>query len=363
MNKQKIQDLAHLTVTGFGIFFLSYIIFRYFLLAVLPFIIAWCSAMLLRPLSGRLSKRLRIPVRVIAPTLSVLLVGVGLFALIGFAVLLLGEIWEALSALLADDRLSDMLSAATEPISALLSDKGGADEVREYVDGAIKSALNRLSEWVVDLLSGIVRGVPKVLIFILVTVVSSVYFSMDIEKINARVYRILPKRWSAILARLKKRMGSVGKKYVKSYLILMLITFSVVLLGLLLLRVRNAFLISVIVALLDVLPLIGVGTVLLPWGVFSIMIGNVGRGIALLILLALHEVIRQIAEPRILGKNLGMHPLLSLMLIYIGYELFGFVGILLVPVLVVIIGMLGDKNDSSKVGKGIGGEHDGGHSE
>ena len=358
MNKEKIEYYAHLTVTLAGLLLIISLAVRYLFFAILPFLLAWTSAMLIRPLSNKISSRIRISARVIAPILAVLLVSAGLFLAIGIAVLLLGEAWEVLSSIIADDGISQMLSSAGDPIRALVGDEEGANVISEYIDSAVNGALARLSDFVVDILSRIVRGVPRVLIFILVTVVASVYFSIDINKINARVKRHLPSRWSSTVVRLKSRVSTVGKRYIRSYLILMSITFAVVLTGLLLLGVRRAPLIALIVAILDVLPLIGVGTVLLPWGVISILIGNVGRGIALLVLLVIHEIVRQIAEPRILGKSLGIHPLMSLVLLYVSYEVLGFGGILLVPLLVVLVGMLGDKNDPAEILEGSSAEAD-----
>ena len=114
--------------------------------------------------------------------------------------------------------------------------------------------------------------------------------------------------------------------------------------------VKYAVLFAFIVALLDALPLIGVGTVLVPWSIYQLMFGNVRLGIGLIILFVAHEVIRQFIEPKIVGKNLGIHPVLSLILLYSGYILFGFYGLIFIPLLSVIIDILLNKNDTSKVG-------------
>ncbi|MBO5879672.1 MAG: AI-2E family transporter, partial [Clostridia bacterium] len=98
-----------------------------------------------------------------------------------------------------------------------------------------------------------------------------------------------------------------------------------------------------VVAVLDLLPLIGVGTVLVPWSIFEFVLGNTGRGIGLIVLLVAHELIRQFAEPRIIGKNLGVHPIISLILLYVGYGAFGFFGILLVPLFAIVLNILLNK--------------------
>jgi predicted PurR-regulated permease PerM len=117
----------------------------------------------------------------------------------------------------------------------------------------------------------------------------------------------------------------------------MLLTFSIMLFGFVILGVRYSLLIAVIVALLDVLPVIGVGTVLVPWSVWCLLVGDVRLGVGLIILFATNEIIRQFAEPKIIGKHLGIHPLVTLILLYVGYSLMGLFGLFLLPVVTVIV--------------------------
>ena len=126
-----------------------------------------------------------------------------------------------------------------------------------------------------------------------------------------------------------------GASYLRSYLILTGVIFLSVLTGLTLLRVRYAFLLSAVLAAVDILPVIGVGAVLLPWGVISIALGDTRLGVGLLLLFGAVEILRQVLEPRLLGTALGVHPLLSLLSLYLGTELFGVLGLLLAPVLAV----------------------------
>jgi predicted PurR-regulated permease PerM len=120
--------------------------------------------------------------------------------------------------------------------------------------------------------------------------------------------------------------------------------------GFMILRVKNVILISAAVAIFDLLPLIGVGTILVPWSIAELLLGNTGVGIGLIVLLVLHEIIRQFAEPKIIGKTFGLHPIISLLLLYIGYSALGFIGILIVPFIAVILNAFFDKKDSAKIG-------------
>ena len=101
--------------------------------------------------------------------------------------------------------------------------------------------------------------------------------------------------------------------------------------------------------MLDMLPVIGVGTVLVPWSVFSFVTGDGRMGVGLLALFVANTLIRQFAEPKILGKSLGIHPLVTLAVLYLGYSFLGVVGIFLLPIASVLISSLIVKNGASKV--------------
>ena len=130
----------------------------------------------------------------------------------------------------------------------------------------------------------------------------------------------------------KEKTTKIILKYIKSYLLIMLLTFSILLLGLTLLRIRYALLMAFVIAILDILPVIGLGAVLIPWALWSFASSNSALGIGLIILYGVAVIIRQIAEPKIVGKNLGLNPLLTIILMYIGFSLFGVIGLVLVPI-------------------------------
>ena len=350
MNKDKLEYYAYMTVTVIGALIGAFLIFRYLFIPVMPFLIAWAVAFILRPASIFLSKRIRIPRKIVSAALAIVTVLVGIAALSGVAVWLLSEAWQLLSDFAADEQLFDFLSKLADPIGSLFGDGEAAQKLEEHLGEAIRSAISTLLSGLVGFLTDIVTRIPSVLFFILITVIASVYFAIDIDNINARVRAFLPEKLGNALVRLKDGFLSVGLKYIRSYLLLMLITFAIMLAGFLILRVENAFLIALIVAVLDVLPMIGVGTVLVPWSIFQLLFGSVGRGIGLIVLFLLNEVIRQFTEPRIIGKNLGIHPVISLVLLYVGYSVFGLAGLLLTPLVSVLLNVLFNKNNSSKIG-------------
>jgi sporulation integral membrane protein YtvI len=175
------------------------------------------------------------------------------------------------------------------------------------------------------------------LIFVLVSVISAFYFSVDLKKINESVMSPLSEKWQKRLVGVKDIILDTVVKYLRSYFIIMLITFSILIIGFLILGVKYYFVLSALFAAIDILPVLGVGTMLIPWGIFSLATGNFKLGMGLLVLYAVIIITRQILEPKIIGVSLGIHPLLTLFSMYLGFTLFGIGGMILAPLVTLII--------------------------
>ena len=106
--------------------------------------------------------------------------------------------------------------------------------------------------------------------------------------------------------------------------------------GLLLLRVPYAFLLALLIAVVDILPVLGTGTIVIPWGIITLILGNFPLGIGLLILYAIITVVRQSLEPRVVGHQIGLHPLITLISMFVGVSLFGFLGLFGLPIAVTV---------------------------
>ena len=350
MNNEKLQAYAHLTITALGVAVVAFIVVRYLFLPLLPFFIAWGVAFVVRPAALFISKKLKLPRRLVSALLAAVAILVGLSAVVALGVWGISAAWRFLSDFAKDERLFELLERIANPISAIFGDGEGAARLEEYLGDTLKGAISSVLSTLVDILTAVVTRVPGVLFFILVTLIAAVYFAIDIERINAFVRRILPKRVGRALVRLKDSFLHVGVRYIRSYLILMSITFVIMLAGFLILRVKNALFLALVISLLDILPLIGVGTVIVPWSIFQLVFGSPVVGIGLIVLLIVHEITRQFAEPRIVGKSLGLHPIVSLVLLYVGYSLFGFFGLLITPVVGILAGLLINKNDATEIG-------------
>ena len=126
-------------------------------------------------------------------------------------------------------------------------------------------------------------------------------------------------------------------KYLKQFVLILFITFMEVFIGLVFIGFENAAVIAALIAVFDILPIVGSGMVLLPWTVFTLIQGDIKRGIGLLLLYLFVVIARQVIEPRIVSKRVGLHPLSTLLFMWLGLKLFGGVGMLALPICVLIL--------------------------
>lgn len=337
-----VMILAVLTVL------LGYLALRYGVQMLLPFILAWLLSLLLRPASAAISRRLHLPRRIVSVLLLLVTLGLSVFLLrlavgrllheVKGLVTLFGEDGERLSAVTA--RIGEILATVRERLPLLL---GGIGE--SLPDGVIEDALSSLLGTVVAAIGGrlsalvtaIVEETPAVLLFLVTFLVAAFYFCLDGEEIPRRIAAALPGRIARSISGLDRRVSALLFRYLRIYACMFLLTFSELYLGFLLLRLRYAFLLALLVSAVDVLPVLGVGSVLLPWAGVLVLIGNPKSALQLLILWGVITLVRQIIEPRLIGDSLGLHPLLSLAVLYAGVKLLGVIGVFVAPAATVLI--------------------------
>jgi sporulation integral membrane protein YtvI len=209
--------------------------------------------------------------------------------------------------------------------------ESGAQKFNDIAEEVISAIISSASSALPGVLSSIVSALPGLFLGLAVTIISAFYFTLDREKIKRTASELLPSSLRTRLPRIRSEAGRGAAKYLRAYSLIMLITFGEIFLGLSLLGVEYSFLIALVTAVIDILPILGVGTLLIPWAVISFLTNNYFMGVGLLILYAVIMVVRQIIEPKILGGSLGVHPLLTLAALYIGYRLAGFTGMLIAP--------------------------------
>ena len=348
MNKERISLIRDICILS--VFAVMAVVFvgKYLLPAFLPFFIAWAVALVMRKPSDFIARKTKIKKKIVRSCLSVLII----VALIGGAVFaifkLATEAWYLFSGLGENGKIGEFIAYFTAPIEGIFKKIGIDSEFESRLTDAVLRAVSDTISSVASIITSVISAIPGIVLFVFVTVISVVYFSIDLENVNKRVHNLLPKRVDKAMVAFKTKLSKIILKYARSYLLIMLITFSLMLLGLFVLGVHYALLMALIIALLDLLPVIGIGIVLIPWGVYYLTVGSdLKLGIGLIVLWGVGSIVRQSIEPKIVGKELGMHPLLTLVLMYVGYSLFGFLGLILLPFLSVFISIIPPKSKSA----------------
>ena len=338
MNEKKITLWASIVIICAGLFGVVFLFGKFIIPATLPFLIAWGVATLTRSPADAISGKIGVSKKLIRSLLSVML----MLLLVGGAILIVAKIaseaWEFFSLATENGIISDFLDSVTVPLGNIFEKLGIPDEIEAAIEESIGRITSGILSKSAEIITDIASAVPKIVFFLFVTAISSVYFSIDLERINALVHRKLPEKIDNALVKFKRSAFDAMAKYFKSYLIIMLITFGILLVGFMLLGNPYALLLAFITSVFDILPLVGTGIILVPYSVIAFVGGRSGIGIGALVLYAVCTVAREIAEPKIVGKNLGMHPLLTLVLLYAGLNIFGFYGLIALPFAAVLLG-------------------------
>ncbi|MCL2500254.1 MAG: sporulation integral membrane protein YtvI [Defluviitaleaceae bacterium] len=180
-------------------------------------------------------------------------------------------------------------------------------------------------------------AVPEFFINVILTLVSAFFFMADRERIFSAVARNCPKGLTVHFRQTGKSFSKAIKGYLRAQYILMAMVGIISIIGLLIIRSPFALLIGLLLAVLDFLPIVGAGSVLIPWALISFITSNPSQGVSLLIIYGVITVTRQVLQPKILGDQIGVHPLVSLMSIFIGFRLFGLLGLIIGPTLVMLL--------------------------
>ena len=198
---------------------------------------------------------------------------------------------------------------------------------------------NITSTFVIDIsgrITNFALNIPDVLITIAVTIIASFFLCLDYDNIKNNILIFLPEKLKIRIRCFKENVILGLGKMLKCYLIIFAITFIELFLGLTLLRVRFPIYIALLIAFADFLPLIGTGTILIPWAIVSIISGKSAFSVGIIALYLIITIIRNIIEPKILGKNIGIHPLITLAAVYVGLKIGGFLMAFLMPLCLMI---------------------------
>lgn len=191
-------------------------------------------------------------------------------------------------------------------------------------------------------------SIPNVLLSIVLTIMGTFYITADKGRISAFFRRTFPRDFRQQSGEIKANLLKAMFGQFKSQIAVSLIITTFMVLALVIYGTRYGLLIGLIIGIADALPVVGAGLFLIPWCILSFIVGDVTTGIFMACLYVGTIIIRQIFEPRIVGKNLGLYPLTTMIAMYAGYQLMGFLGLLAGPILLNILKVVLEADDSAR---------------
>jgi sporulation integral membrane protein YtvI len=214
-------------------------------------------------------------------------------------------------------------------------------DVTDKINGYFKNATNILSSWLVvffKYMIGMLGSFSSFMGNFGVAIILAFFLSMEIKDWKKIAHDKMPKTIKTAYAFLQGNVFKAIGSYLKAQLILIAITFVIVLVGLFILRTGNEITMALICAVFDVLPLLGVSTILIPWIVYLFIVGNTSLAIGLIVLLAIVLIVRQLLEPKITGNSIGVSSaFLMLSFVILSMSAFGVAGLILSPILLILI--------------------------
>ncbi|WHE07223.1 sporulation integral membrane protein YtvI [Thermoanaerobacterium thermosaccharolyticum] len=305
---------------------------------LMPFAVALFLAILIDPAVEFLEKKLKIP-RGLSSAFLILL----LIAIIGLLISLL-----VTQLVFELNTLAEHAPNYTKNFDVVISDL--IDRIRRYyislptnistfLENNLQSILNNISIYAKNFAAwilGLATKLPNFFFMSLITIVSTFFLSKDKWLILNFIKRQFPSNWALHAENIKGDLFQTLIGFIRAEITIMFITFMEVSIGLTIIGFDYAFLLGLLVSFIDILPVLGSGSVLVPWALYNIFTKNYLIGIYLLILYGIVTIVRQMIEPKIVGQSIGLHPLVTLLSMFIGAKLFGGFGLIMGPVFVVV---------------------------
>lgn len=326
------------------IVFLMWGAFKYIMPVLIPFIIAFIIASLIRIPVKKLYGNSETRNKIISILTVIIFYGIVFSLLALLSIRLYGWISDFLSSV--PTMYQEYILPAFNTVFGLIERTLDSmdPEIAAEIDKVFQTFTNDIGELVktfslnaLKLVSGSLIVIPGFLIRLIITIISTFFFMIDYNKILVTLIDLIPKGKENTVTNLVKYFKNTVLIYLKSYSLLFLLTFSELTIGFTILRIPYSPLIALLVAIFDILPILGVGGVLLPWAGVLLIMENVPLAIGMLVLYLIIIFIRNTLEPKLVGQQIGLHPLATLIFMYLGLRFLGLLGMFLFPVTLAVI--------------------------
>jgi sporulation integral membrane protein YtvI len=310
-----------------------------------PFIIAYVITRLLHPLMVKIKEKTKLP------NLINTLLCLFIFATVsGLILWLFGyyivEAVKYIVALLSDaNTLTSIISAAQSlgekftNITTMLRIEITLDDITNVVGSVVGAVIKTLSNFSLN----IAMKLPEFLVSFLIGCIASFYMLFDYDRLAEMITRQLSPQINKSVDVFNTQVLSSLIKMILSYIVISAICFVELLIGFFILNIEDAAFIALLIAVLDVLPVLGSGGVLVPWGIVALLMGDPMQGIGMFVLWGVIVVVRQVVEPKIVGSQIGLHPLITIAALFLGLKLMGGLGLIVAPLYIIVCKKLNEE--------------------
>ena len=309
----------------------------------IPFLISFVLALFFEPIIKKLMKKFKWTRRIS----SILTIGIFLAIMIGIIGWGVVTLFNEASNLLANS--GEYINKIQNIINNITQNSTIIDKIpKELYTGLQNSQgelINTISNWITNLLVNIkdwIVKIPNLVMSIFFVIISLYFMSTDKIYIIDQLEHHLPDIWTKNLSKYLHKIITKLGHYLKAEATLVLISFLISLVGFTIykmigLNVGFPLLISLGIAFVDALPILGSGTIMAPWAIIEVINGDIKFGIAIIILWSIMGIVRNILEPKLVSKHIGIHPVFTIISMYTGYKLIGFFGMILGPILLIVL--------------------------
>lgn len=312
----------------------------------MPFVIGWCIASIAVPMVNWLEKKFNI-VKKLGSALVVILVIAIIVTIFYFAISRLvmeisdlvknvPDLYQQLESGL--HQIGETLSGVFKRLPAGVQD--GWNTALINLDQMMGDLVKRASEPTMEAAGNFAKKLPSYVIYLIMALMSAYFFTVQREEVINWVRKVAPpsieKRMTLVMDNLRYAVGG----YLKAQLKIMGIVFLILAVGFAMLRINYFVLVAFLIAFLDFLPFFGTGTAMIPWATYKFLMGNYTMAIMLIVIYIITQVSRQLLQPKLVADSVGLNPLVTLILLYIGYRVSNVLGMILaVPIGMVVINM------------------------
>ena len=309
---------------------------------LMPFVIGWGIAAIAAPLVNWLEKKFNIVKKLGSALIVILVIGlivVGIYFAVSRIILEVGDLIKNIPELYAQlesglRQIGSAMSGIFEKLPVVIQD--GWNTVVANLDQYMGDLVSRISEPTVMAAGNFAKSLPSYLISVIVAILSAYFFTIQREDVLKWMKQIAPpsveKRMTLVMDNLRYAVGG----YFKAQFKIMGVVFLILLVGFAVLGVRYFVLVAFLISFLDFLPFFGTGTAMIPWGIYKFLMGDYKMAILLIAIYAVTQLVRQLLQPKLVADSVGMNPLVTLLLLYIGYR----IGSVLGMILAVLVGMV-----------------------